>query len=160
MTILFVCTGNTCRSAMGAAIMKRLLEERGIREDAVAVKSAGIYAVDGAPASKNAVEAAAAYGADLAMHKAVRLNEEMIKTADLVLTMTGAHKSQILKMIPKEEEKVFTLKEYAGMTDNGKTEGDMNIADPYGGDIDEYRKCAQEIVLALQGIVERIALTL
>lgn len=156
-TILFVCTGNTCRSAMSAAIMRKLLEERGIKENTVAVKSAGIHAVDGEPAGRNAVEAAGVYGADLAGHKAVSLKKEMIEGADLVLAMTEAHKKQIVEMVPDGKEKVFTLKEYAGMADNGGTGSD--IADPYGGDIGEYRKCAREIVPALQRIAERIALT-
>lgn len=133
--ILFVCTGNTCRSSMAEGICKNLLAARGIED--VEVSSAGIYALTGMPASSEAVDALAEWGIDLSGHRARLLTPEMVKEADLVLTMTSHHKKAVLEMSPEEKEKVFTLTEYVGFG------GD--IADPIGKPFFFYRQYAEEI---------------
>ena len=134
MNILFVCTGNTCRSAMAAAIMDKIAVENDLD---VFIESAGIFAEDGQGASENAIKALMKYGIDLSGHR---------KQCDLILTMTEGHK-QILE--PLAKGKVYTLLEYAGSS------GD--ISDPYGGDLEEYEEVAQEIYDALVDIAEKIA---
>ena len=143
MNILFVCTGNTCRSAMAAAIMNKIAMENDLD---VRIESAGIFAQDAQSASDNAVKALETYNIDLSNHRTKPVTEDIVKQSDIILTMTEAHK-QILK--PLAEEKVYTLLEYAGDS------GDIN--DPYGGDLDEYRNTAQEIYDSLVDVAEKIA---
>lgn len=143
MNILFVCTGNTCRSAMAAAIMDKIAVENDLD---VFIESAGIFAAEGMGASENAVKALEKYGIDLTNHRTQPVTEDLIKQCDVILTMTRAHK-QILE--PMAKGKVYTLLEYAG------SEGD--VQDPYGGDLEEYEECAQEIYDALVDIAEKIA---
>ena len=143
MNILFVCTGNTCRSAMAAAIMDKIAVENDLD---VFIESAGIFATEGELASEEAIKAVAKYGIDLTGHRTQPVTEDLIKQCDLILTMTQAHK-QIL--MPMAQGKVFTLLEYAG------SEGD--IQDPYGGDDEEYEEAMQEIYDALVDVAEKIA---
>ncbi|MBQ8300523.1 MAG: low molecular weight protein arginine phosphatase [Clostridia bacterium] len=143
MNILFVCTGNTCRSAMAAAIMDKIAVENDLD---VFIESAGIFATEGEMASEEAIKAVAKYGIDLTGHRTQPVTEDLIKQCDLILTMTQAHK-QIL--MPMAQGKVFTLLEYAG------SEGD--IQDPYGGDDEEYEEAMQEIYDALVDVAEKIA---
>ncbi len=142
MNILFVCTGNTCRSPMAAGIMNRIAMER---ELDVRIESAGIFAREGDPATTEAILAVKKYGVDLLGHHAQPINTELIEKSDLILTMTPAHKMIFAQTAP---EKTFTLCEYAGV--------DGDIADPFGGDIEEYENCAEQIYSALLKIAERI----
>lgn len=143
MNILFVCTGNTCRSAMAAAIMNKIAVEN---ELDIRIESAGIFAQEGGNASENAVKAVEKYGIDLTGHRTQPVTEDLIKKSDIILTMTEAHK-KLLE--PMADGKVYTLLEYSG------SEGD--IRDPYGGDLDEYEETAREIYDALVDAAERIA---
>lgn len=147
--ILFVCTGNTCRSPMAAALFSRLAAQklRGHEYEAV---SAGLSAMDNVPASRNAAKAMDKYpGADLSHHRSRLLNLSDIEGAFLVLTMCRSHKQQILSMHPEAYQKVYTLKEYAyGMA--------ADIKDPFGGDESVYRQSADEIAQAIEKLVEKL----
>lgn len=143
MNILFVCTGNTCRSAMAAAIMNKIAVDNDLD---IRIESAGIFAEEGQRASENAVKALEKYGIDLKDHRAKPLTEDLINSADVILVMTQAHK-QILE--PLASGKTYTLLEYIS--------SDGDIYDPYGGDLEEYEKCAQEIYDALVDVAEKIA---
>ena len=140
MKLLFVCTGNTCRSPMAAALMNKISKENKI--DVVST-SAGIFAEVGSGASENAVLAMESYGIDISGHKARQLSEEIIADADIVLTMTEGHKMMIEAYAP---EKIFSLYEFIG------SYGD--IADPFGGDIEEYQETASELYSVLDEVVE------
>lgn len=111
-TILFVCTGNTCRSSMAAALARKYLQERGALGK-WQVTSAGLAAAEGAPPTPEAVDAVAELGADLTGHRARRLTPEMVEQADLILTMTREHNQAVLRQVPQAEGKVYTLKEFA-----------------------------------------------
>ncbi|HIU49288.1 MAG TPA: low molecular weight protein arginine phosphatase [Candidatus Avimonoglobus intestinipullorum] len=142
MNILFVCTGNTCRSPMAAALMNKIAMERDLD---VRIESAGIFAHEGDNATTEAVLAMRKYGIDLLGHHAQPINEELLQKSDLILTMTAAHKLLFAEAAP---DKVYTLAEYAGL--------DEDIEDPFGGDVEEYEACAEQIYQALLKVADRL----
>ena len=111
MNLLFVCTGNTCRSAMAEPLMRARLERAGLG-DRIAVRSAGVAADAGAPASKGAANVLNARGMDGAAHMASRVDDELVRWADLILTMGQSHKRAILERHMEAFDKTFTLKEF------------------------------------------------
>lgn len=143
MNILFVCTGNTCRSAMAAAIMNKIAVENDMD---IRIESAGIFAEIGQSASENAIKALEKYNIDLSQHRTQPVTDELIEKSDIILTMTEGHKMLLSAMA---KDKVYTLLEFAG--------SDGDISDPYGGDEEEYEECAREIYDALVDVAEKIA---
>ncbi len=142
MNILFVCTGNTCRSAMAAALFNKIAIEKNLD---VRIESAGLFANDGQPASNEAIIVMKKYDIDLLGHHSQSINTELIEKSDLILTMTAAHK---MVLEPSKQGKTFTLCEYAGI--------DKDIDDPYGGDVSEYEECAKELYDALLKVAEKL----
>ena len=110
-TILFVCTGNTCRSTMARAIASGIIKEKGA-EKKIKVISAGTSVIPDSKATDSAVNAMEERGLDVKKHTAKQLTPELIEKANLVLTMTRNHKQHVLTMVPDAQDKVFTLKEY------------------------------------------------
>ena len=108
--------------------------------------SAGIYAEAGEPASEEAVQAMNDYGIDLSSHKSQNITDKLIEESDLILTMTEGHKMMISAYAP---DKIFTICEFAGY--------DGEIADPYGGDLEEYLETAEDIYDCLTEIAEKIS---
>jgi protein-tyrosine-phosphatase len=140
MKILFVCTGNTCRSPMAQALAANLFGE------GYEVASAGVMAMQGSAASAHAISAMLERELDIAAHKSQMLNKELIEWADLVLAMTAGHKSAINSIL--QSEKAYTIGEYSGMN--------ISVSDPYGGNLQVYLDCAQEIYNLLLQIKEKI----
>lgn len=145
MNILFVCTGNTCRSCMAEAIANNLSLDSGID---IKFSSAGIYAVKGQVASSNASKVMKEMGIDLSNHIATPVTQDIVEETDLVLTVTKAHKSMVISHFEGSREKTFTLMEYIGE--------DGDVADPISGDIEVYRNCAAQ----LRSAVEKLLLIL
>ena len=142
MNILFVCTGNTCRSPMAAALFNKIAMEKDLD---VRIESAGLFANDGEAASANSIAAMKDYGIDLWEHSAKSINAQLLESSDLVLTMTTSHKMALEQYL---RDKVYTLCEFA--------EVDGDIPDPYGGDLEEYKICADKIYNALLKVAEKI----
>ncbi|MFC6334959.1 low molecular weight protein arginine phosphatase [Paenibacillus septentrionalis] len=107
--ILFLCTGNTCRSPMAEALLKRMADEKGV---ALTVRSAGISTIDGLPVSAQSMHALKQRGINYKGSSAA-VDEEVLHWADLVLTMTSGHKREVIRRHPDVLDKVYTLKEYA-----------------------------------------------
>ncbi|HEC34541.1 MAG TPA: low molecular weight protein arginine phosphatase, partial [Chloroflexi bacterium] len=135
-TVLFVCTGNLCRSPMAAALLQaRLVQDparRGWR-----VLSAGVWAEDGLPASPGAVMAMAERGLDLGDHRSCQVTEPLMREADLILGMTAHHVEALRLAFPQAADRVRLLAEMAGES--------HGVADPYGLSPVEYRATAAEL---------------
>ncbi|HEY64608.1 MAG TPA: low molecular weight protein arginine phosphatase [Caldilineae bacterium] len=153
-TILFVCTGNLCRSPMAAGLMRQRLAETGL-DGQVQVRSAGIYPLLGQPASEKAVRVMAERGIDISQHQAQGLNLKDIQQADIILVMEEAHRRSIFYLAPEQLHKVFLLSEVAGQH--------HDVKDPYGQEIEAYRRCADELASLLDAgfdyILEQIGVT-
>lgn len=133
MKILFVCTGNTCRSPMAEGLMKVIAEKEKLD---IIPESAGISAFTGDEVSPNAVKAARKYGCDISTHRARRINSYIIDEADLVVCMTGSHKNALSPFVPPEKLIAFG-----------------NIPDPYGGDEEVYGLCAEMIYAEIHKLI-------
>ncbi|GLJ01341.1 protein tyrosine phosphatase [Bacillus pumilus] len=145
MKILFVCTGNTCRSPMAQALFASIADEKGLE---VTVKSAGIFATDEGKASPQAIEALFEKSIPL-NHSSSKLTEELLREAHYVFTMTMQHKQLITEQYTHAKGKVFTLKEFAT-----GTEGD--VSDPFGGSLSVYQETRDELEALLYQLAEKL----
>ena len=128
--VLIVCTGNTCRSPMGEAILRSILPAD--LSDQVAVSSAGTSATPGHPAAEYAVQTAAAGKLDLSKHRSRPLTAELVREADLILAMEPAHMAQARDLAPDAADRIHLLTEQAAEG------GASSIKDPVFGGPDEY----------------------
>jgi len=145
--ILFVCAGNTCRSPLAEALARQALARLGWSH--VEVRSAGVAALPGEPASDGSLRAAARHGLDLASHRSAQLSEELVRQADLILTMSPRHLIRV-KAFPEGEEKSTLLTTFAEGRDRDGESG-AGVRDPFGGGDDLY----EGTFLQLRELVER-----
>ena len=139
--IVFICTGNTCRSPMAEGLFRA---HNGEEKTGLAALSAGMYTSDGLPASGNAVTAAAELGADITSHRSRMLTPELAREAKYLVCMTGAHYDRLCELFPDCADKIFTLLP-------------EDISDPFGGDLATYRRSAAEIDKGVQAVIKNLS---
>lgn len=151
MLIVIVCTGNTCRSPMAEAMLRKMAAEKlgctvdDLESRGVTIASAGIAAAAGGPAAAEAVEVMKTQGLDIACHQSQPLTDKLAHHADLLLTLTAAHRNAILRRWPEVAQRTHTLRADGG-----------DIADPIGGPLQVYQQCAAQIEAALRQRVAEI----
>ena len=145
--ILFVCTGNTCRSAMAEALFKKILKDNSI--EGVNVSSTGVAVFTPSPASGQAISVMKEKGIDLTSHQSKQVTQEMIEQADYIFTMTASHRESLLRECPIAADKAFTLKEFT-------TENDEDVYDPFGFSKAAYATCAKEIGICLEQLLYKL----
>ena len=149
--IMFVCTGNICRSAMAHHYcQKRVYDLK--RENEIVVSSCGTSALNGDKSTQAAITVMKKYDVDLTNHRATSMFDIDLENYDLILCMTEQHKYNLLAFFPKLKDKVFTLKEYV----LGKDIKNVDIDDPWGYGIEIYDACAKEIVYCVDKLLEKI----
>lgn len=136
--VLFVCTGNTCRSPMAEGALRSLLEKT--HDGKVEVVSAGTAAAAGFPATMYAIEAAKVWDVDISSHLSQPLSTALIDEADLILVMTTQHYHEVTRMKRNAANKTFLLKNFP----NDGADGEP-VVDPIGQSLDRYNETFLEI---------------
>lgn len=142
--ILFVCTGNTCRSPMAEGLFRQLAAQN--HPDWV-ISSAGISAWTGDTASEHTLEALRRHHIDLSSHRSTAISPQLIDAATHIYTMTSAHRDILLAYFPEYEGKIHLLTYLLDSAD---------IADPFGGPLSLYQKTLQQMLPALQSILTHL----
>lgn len=143
MNILFVCTGNTCRSPMAEGYFRHLCEQASLND--VTVGSAGTFAGDGMPPSSEAIDTLKRVGVDIAPLRSSELTVPLIRAADLIVAMTWSHKNQICLLEPDARDKTKLLLEFSD-------ERNKDVADPVGAPSEVYRQCFETMKTALDNL--------
>lgn len=147
-TLVFVCTGNICRSPMAEGLLKARLSD----EDDIEVLSAGLAAGDGMPPSEHAVAVTKEIGIDITSQKSRLLDESLVRRADFLFVMTFSHLDHILMLYPEASQKTFLVRQFI----EEETLLNRDISDPIGQSEEVYRRCRDEIQNALDSILDHI----
>ncbi len=153
MNVLFVCTGNTCRSAMAEEIAEDIGDAS---SKDFTFKSAGTFACEGDPATREAIDVMEEIGLDIEKHKSSQFDKDLAVWADIIFAMEAKHIEEMEAMAPEEEHKMHTLLGYAaGITGYPGEEG-YDIIDPYRDPIEDYRETRDQIRAAIEIVIKKL----
>lgn len=156
--IVFVCTGNTCRSCMAEGIFRAFSQQESTLKG-MPVSSRGIQAFEGDSASDHSIAALKKlWDIDISIHRAKLLRSGDVRDASLILTMTRQHRDFLKSRHPDKNSAIFTLKEYA-YPNLTKDSSALDITDPFGMPYQSYETCAKEIFDSVQEVVKKLTFT-
>lgn len=142
LKLLFICTGNTCRSPMAEGLAREMFG------DSVQVGSAGMEACDGESASINAIEVLKGQNVDLSRHRSRRIKAELMANADWIIPMTQAHEGHLRRLFPQHAEKTRYLGDWGDRK--------RDVLDPWNGSLADYRQTAHEIRQLLNDLLDHL----
>ena len=149
-SILFVCTGNSCRSIMAEGLLKKYLSALGKND--IEVRSAGVGAMDGLSPTDGTIEVMKREGVDVSNYRSKKLTNDLIKDSDLILVMEYLHKDEVTRRVPEANSKTCLLKEF-GLDEKAIRPEGFSIPDPIGRPIKDYEYSLDTI----KKEIERIA---
>ncbi len=150
--VLFVCTGNSCRSIIAEGLLKKMLSEKEVKKySKYKIISAGTHTAEGFPPVHLTQKIMTERDIDVSSCRSNRLTKETVNKADLVLVMTQKHKDEVSCIYPERAEKIFLLKEFAGIKNKN-----LDIVDPIGLSYDAYKYCLEEIEKCLRKVIKKI----
>lgn len=144
--IMFVCTGNTCRSPVAEAAFRKLIEDSGASD--IEVYSSGAGAFGGQPASEFAIESVKLWDVDLSAHRSQALTRSLIEQSDLILALAATHYNTVLGIAPEAFDKTYLLKSFPDSGDKGE-----GVIDPIGMPLTVYNEVFLDIITELQRIL-------
>lgn len=156
MNILFVCTGDTCRSPMAETLMDDAIDRSRTLHGEVKIKSAGTFACEDAEPTEEAVRTMEELGLELDKHEAEQFTPESAEWADIILAMGKEQIEHMEVLAPEDTHKMHTLLGYARGVDGDPSDNSCDIMDPFDEGMEEYRECAQQLKYAVGLLVERL----
>ncbi|HZJ84799.1 MAG TPA: low molecular weight protein arginine phosphatase [Syntrophomonadaceae bacterium] len=145
--ILLICTGNTCRSPMAQALLADIWQ-KGPRKKQLNLISAGVFTFDDMPASAEAIQVMQESNIDISGHRSKQVTEELLASADLILTMTESHRQRILEMFPEYAAVIHTITAYIGHDDE--------VADPFGRGLAAYYDTLEQLEAIMDQLVDKL----
>jgi protein-tyrosine-phosphatase len=147
-SVLFVCTGNSCRSQMAEGYLQKVLKEKG--KDKIQVISAGLAAYDGSPPTQQAIQVMKENGVDISGNRSKSVTDKMAEETDIIFAMTGSHLTDLRRRFPATQKKVYLLREF----DENYNPKDPDVFDPIGLPLHAYESCFELMKTPIEKVAD------